>query len=79
MMKLTVDPGVRHKNSALWQLQLGNLGLDALVLQHGLLDGDNLLSITRSVDERAKTDIALDPVGRQVDGGLVEFILQVHD
>lgn len=74
-LRRTVNPGVRHNHSARWQLQLGNLGLDALVLHHGLLDDEDLLAVARGMNEGAKADIAFDLVGRQVDNGLVKFIL----
>lgn len=72
----TVDPWVGHDDGTLRQLQLGNFGLDALIFHHSLLDGNDLLTITRSVNEGAKAGIALDLVSRQVDDSLMKFVLQ---
>lgn len=73
----TINPRVGDDNGTLWELEFGNLGFDAGIFKHGLLDLDDLLAITGGVDKRALADIALHRVGCQVDDRLVEFVLRI--
>lgn len=71
----TVDPGVTDDGSAFRELELGNLGLHALIFQGYLLHQEDLLGISRTMDALAKADIASHPLPVEVDDGLVEFVL----
>jgi hypothetical protein len=56
-------------------LQLGDGSLDTFVLQCKTLDGNDLITISRSMQIRAKTNVMLESFGGQVDNSFVEFVL----
>ena len=71
----TVDPRIADDCRSLWQLQFGDLSLDSFILQCNLLDQQDFLPVTRTVDIWAQSDVALYPLLGKVDYGFVKYIL----
>ena len=71
----TVNPRIADDCRSLWQVQFGDLSLYSFILQCNLLDQQNFLPVTRTMDIWAQSDVALYPQLGKVDYGFVKFIL----
>lgn len=71
----TVIPRIAENGCASRQIELGNLGFDTFIFQGNLLHQDDLLGVSRPVDIRTQTKIALHNLTGEIDNGLVDFVL----
>ena len=73
----TVNPRIADDCRSFWKTQFGYLGLDTFILQSNLLDLQNFFQVAGAMNIWAQPYITLYPLLRQIDGGLMEFILAV--
>lgn len=74
--RITIDPGVTDDCSAFWKLKFCNLCFHPFIFQRNLLDQNDLLPVSRSMDIRAKSYVAFYSLFAEVDYGFMELVLQ---
>jgi hypothetical protein len=54
-----VDPWIRDNGGALWQLQFGDLSLNAFVCEYDLLNCNNFIAVAIGVNKGSEKNVAL--------------------
>ena len=76
MAGLAINPWIGADDSALWKLELCNLGLHSFIFQCILLDHQNFCIVSVSMLIGAETNVGLNGLSGEIDNRFMEFVLQ---
>ncbi len=74
--RMTIDPRVTDDCCAFWKLKFGDFCFHPFIFQRNLLNKNDLLPVSRSMDIRAKSYVVFYSLLAEVDYGFMELVLQ---